>query len=97
VPATPAARSKTREPLWNTFDGGDGVAGDASAEAQEEGLLEIELSFDNGDAVTVVSQLKSAGLDAAQVLSSGQSQLTFSGALGPSSCPGSRRPENGSP
>lgn len=34
---------------WNGFDEGDEVSGDASAELQDDGSLEIELSFDNGD------------------------------------------------
>jgi hypothetical protein len=34
---------------WNGFDEGTEISGDASAELQEDGSLEIELSFDNGD------------------------------------------------
>lgn len=34
---------------WNGFDEGDAVSGDGSAELQEDGTIEIELSFDNGD------------------------------------------------
>lgn len=34
---------------WSGFDEGDGVSGDGSAELQDEGTIEIELSFDNGD------------------------------------------------
>jgi hypothetical protein len=31
------------------FDEGDGATGDGSAELQDDGSIEIELSFDNGD------------------------------------------------
>lgn len=34
---------------WNGFDEGDEVSGDGSAELQDDGTIEIELSFDNGD------------------------------------------------
>ena len=34
---------------WNGSDEGDEISGDASAELQDDGSLEIELSFDNGD------------------------------------------------
>jgi hypothetical protein len=34
---------------WSGFDEGDQVAGDGSAELQDDGSIEIELSFDNGD------------------------------------------------
>jgi hypothetical protein len=37
---------------WNGFDEGDEVSGEASAELQDDGSLEIELSFDNGDDAT---------------------------------------------
>jgi hypothetical protein len=36
---------------WNGCDEGNEISGDASAELQEDGSLEIELSFDNGDPV----------------------------------------------
>ena len=34
---------------WSGFDEGDEVSGDGSAELQDDGTVEIELSFDNGD------------------------------------------------
>jgi len=34
---------------WNGFDEGDQISGDASAELQHDGTIEIDLSFDNGD------------------------------------------------
>ncbi len=34
---------------WSGFDEGDAIAGDGSAELQDDGSLEIELSFDDGD------------------------------------------------
>jgi hypothetical protein len=34
---------------WSGFDEGDEVFADASAELQDDGSIEIELSFDNGD------------------------------------------------
>jgi len=34
---------------WSGFDEGDAVGGDGSAELQDNGSLEIELSFDDGD------------------------------------------------
>ncbi len=34
---------------FNGFDEGDEVSGEVSAELQDDGSLEIELSFDNGD------------------------------------------------
>jgi hypothetical protein len=34
---------------WSGFDEGDEVAGEGSAELQDDGTIEIELSFDNGD------------------------------------------------
>jgi hypothetical protein len=41
---------------WNGFDEGDEVSGDGSAELQEDGSLEIELSFDAGDDATLTAQ-----------------------------------------
>lgn len=41
---------------WNGPDEGDEVSGDASAELQDDGSLEIELSFDNGDDATLTAQ-----------------------------------------
>jgi hypothetical protein len=40
---------------WNGPDAGDEVSREASAELQEDGSLEIELSFDNGDDATLVA------------------------------------------
>ena len=34
---------------WSCFDEGDQISGDGSAELQEDGTIEIALSFDNGD------------------------------------------------
>jgi hypothetical protein len=34
---------------WTGFDEGDEISGEASAELQDDGTVEIELSFDNGD------------------------------------------------
>ncbi len=41
---------------WQGFDEGDEVSGEASAELQEDGSLEIELSFDNGDDATLTAR-----------------------------------------
>jgi hypothetical protein len=34
---------------WSGFDEGDAIGGEGSAELQDDGSLEIELSFDDGD------------------------------------------------
>ena len=34
---------------WTGFDEGDEISGDGSAELQDDGTIEVELSFDNGD------------------------------------------------
>jgi hypothetical protein len=34
---------------WSGFDEGDEVSGNGSAKLQDDGTIEIELSFDNGD------------------------------------------------
>jgi len=34
---------------WNGFDEGDEISGEASVELNDDGSIEIELSFDNGD------------------------------------------------
>jgi len=34
---------------WNGFDEGDEVSGEGSAELQDDGSIEIALSFDSGD------------------------------------------------
>jgi hypothetical protein len=41
---------------WSGFDEGDEISGEASAELQDDGSLEIELSFDNGDAAVLSAQ-----------------------------------------
>jgi hypothetical protein len=38
---------------WSGFDEGDEVSGGGSAELQDDGTVEIELSFDNGDDATL--------------------------------------------
>jgi hypothetical protein len=38
---------------WNGCDEGDEISGEASADLQDDGSLEIELSFDNGDEATL--------------------------------------------
>jgi len=38
---------------WSGFDEGDEVSGGGSAELQDDGTIEIELSFDNGDDATL--------------------------------------------
>ena len=41
---------------WSGFDEGDEISGNASAELQAGGSLQIELSFDNGDDATLTAQ-----------------------------------------
>jgi hypothetical protein len=41
---------------WNGCDEGNEISGDASAELQQDGSLEIELSFDSGDDATLTAQ-----------------------------------------
>ena len=41
---------------WSGFDEGDEVSGDVSAELQDNGTIEIELSFDNGDDATLTGR-----------------------------------------
>jgi hypothetical protein len=41
---------------WHGFDEGDEISGSGSAELQEDGTIEIELSFDNGDDATFIGQ-----------------------------------------
>jgi hypothetical protein len=41
---------------WAGFDEGDEISGDGSAELQDDGSLEIELSFDNGDDVILTAR-----------------------------------------
>ena len=40
---------------WSGFDEGDQISGSGSAELQDDGSLEIELSFDNGDDVVLTA------------------------------------------
>jgi len=40
---------------WEGFDEGDEIAGEASAELQDNGSLEIDLSFNNGDDATLTA------------------------------------------
>jgi hypothetical protein len=40
---------------WTGFDEGDEVSGEASAQLRDNGCLEIELSFDNGDDATLTA------------------------------------------
>jgi len=41
---------------WHGFDEGDEITGDGSAELQDDGSLEIEISFDNGDDATLTAR-----------------------------------------
>lgn len=41
---------------WNGADEGDQISGSGSADLQDEGTIEIELSFDNGDEATLIAQ-----------------------------------------
>ena len=41
---------------WNGFDEGDEISGEASAELNDGGTLEIELSFDNGDDASLIAR-----------------------------------------
>ena len=41
---------------WDGFDEGDEVSGPGSAELTDDGALEIELSFDNGDDIILVAR-----------------------------------------
>jgi hypothetical protein len=41
---------------WQGFEEGDEISGDASAELQDDGTIEIELSYDNGDDVTLIGR-----------------------------------------
>lgn len=38
---------------WTGFDEGDEITGSGSAELEDDGTLEIEISFDNGDDATL--------------------------------------------
>jgi hypothetical protein len=38
---------------WSGFDEGDEISGEGSAELQDDGTVEFELSFDAGDNVTL--------------------------------------------
>lgn len=41
---------------WAGFDEGDEISGSGSAEIEDGGTLEIELSFDNGDDVILLAR-----------------------------------------
>jgi hypothetical protein len=41
---------------WSGFDEGDAIGGSGSAELQDDGSLEIELCFDDGDDATLTAQ-----------------------------------------
>jgi hypothetical protein len=41
---------------WSGFDEGDQVSGEGSAELQDDGSVEIALSFDNGDDATLTGR-----------------------------------------
>jgi len=43
---------------WHGSDEGDEISGDGSAELQDDGTLEIELSFHNGDDATLIARRK---------------------------------------
>jgi hypothetical protein len=43
---------------WSGFDEGDVVGGDGSAELQNDGSLEIQLSFDDGDDAILTARRK---------------------------------------
>ena len=41
---------------WNGFDEGDEISGEASVELSDDGTIEIELSFDNGDDASLIAR-----------------------------------------
>jgi hypothetical protein len=41
---------------WNGFDEGDEISGEASAELNDDGTIEIALSFDNGDDASLIAR-----------------------------------------
>jgi hypothetical protein len=41
---------------WSGFDEGDQIAGNGSAEIEDDGSLEIALSFDNGDDAILIGR-----------------------------------------
>jgi hypothetical protein len=41
---------------WAGFDEGDEISGNGSAEIEDDGTLEIELSFDNGDDAILIAR-----------------------------------------
>ena len=45
---------------WHGADEGDQITGEASAERQDNGSLEIEISFDNGDEAILTAHLLSS-------------------------------------
>lgn len=41
---------------WNGFDEGDEISGEASVELNDDGSIDIELSFDNGDDANLIAR-----------------------------------------
>jgi hypothetical protein len=41
---------------WNGSDEGDEISGEASVELNDDGLAEIELSYDNGDGSSLIAR-----------------------------------------
>ena len=41
---------------WNGSDEGDQISGSGSADLQDDGTIEIELSFDKGDDATLIAR-----------------------------------------
>jgi hypothetical protein len=41
---------------WSGFDEADEISGDGSAELQDDGSIEIELSFDDGDDAVLIAR-----------------------------------------
>jgi hypothetical protein len=41
---------------WHGFDEGDEISGSGSAELQDDGTVEVQLSFDNGDDATLITR-----------------------------------------
>jgi hypothetical protein len=61
MPRGSASASGSRKPStvfirWQDLEEGNEISGDASAEFQDHGTIEIELSCDNGDDVTLIGR-----------------------------------------
>jgi hypothetical protein len=60
VALPPPANWNIRAPLsssaWSGFDEGHEISGDGSGELQDDGTIEIELSFDNGDYAILIGR-----------------------------------------